>query len=198
MKKRIKNVVFIVAMLASVMSYASADYALNTKKISTILTLTNVKKGQKLVIKDADLSIIYKELIANDGIFSKGYDLTALPDGKYFFELEKDVEIVIMPFTVVSNEVKFEKEKEAFIYKPTVRTVDNIVYVSRLSLDTQPLKIKIYYRESFGDTTTLVFSEEIKNTKIIERIYELSKLKKGDYTIVFKTQNREFTERIKF
>ena len=44
----------------------------------------------------------------------------------------------------------------------------------------------------------MILSEEIENTKIVERIYELSKEKTGEYTIVFESQGRSFTEKIKF
>lgn len=198
MKNSIKNIVFVVAMVASMMSDASNTYASDTKEVSTVLTLADVKKGHQLLIKDTNLLVLYRESISKNGTYSKGFDLTALPDGSYYFELEKDVKIVIMPFTVAANEVTFEKEKEAIIYKPTVRVVDNIVYVSRLSLDTQPLKVEIYYDGALRDTSSLIFSEKIENTKIVERIYELSKRNKGEYTIIFKTQGRSFSERLKF
>jgi hypothetical protein len=198
MKKRIKNIAFVVAMLTSMMSYANTSYSLNTEKASTILTLTNVKKGHELLIKDTNLLVLYRESITKSGTYSKGFDLTALPDGDYYFELEKDVKIEITPFTVLLNQVTFVKEKEVTIYKPIVRIVDNKLFVSRLSFESQPMKVQIYYEEDFENNTSLIFSENIQNTKVVGRIYELSKQKKGDYTIVFKTQGRQFTERIKF
>ena len=60
------------------------------------------------------------------------------------------------------------------------------------------MKIEIYYREVIGNSSDLLFSEKIENTKVISRIYELSKEKKGSYTVVFTTEGREFTEKIKF
>jgi hypothetical protein len=198
MKRRIKNIVPMVAMMASVMGYANTDNSLKKEKVRAVLTLTDVKKGHELVIKDTNLLVLYRESIVQNGTYSKGFDLTALPDGNYFFELEKDVKIVIMPFTVTANKVKFEKEKEAIIFKPIMRVVNNKLLVSRLSFEAQPLNVEIYYEASFRETSSLIFSEKIEDTKIIERIYELSKRKKGDYIIVFTTQGREFTERIRF
>ncbi len=190
--------VLILMMTISVMSYANSVYSLDTKKGNTVLTLNNVKEGHELIIKDTNLLVLYRESIQQNGTYKKGFDLTALPDGDYYFELDKDVEIVIIPFKVTSNTVVFDKEKESIIYKPTVRVDDNHLFVSRLSLDVQPLKIKIYYRESFTHENSMIFSEEIENTKIVERIYELSKQKKGEYTVMFESQGRSFTERIKF
>ena len=198
MKKSIKNIVCILVMVISISSYGSSTYSLDTKKESTVLTLSNVKKGHQLLIKDANFLVLYREMIAQNGTYKKGFDLTSLPDGSYYFELEKDVEIVTIPFTVLSNEVHFDKEKETKIYKPTIRIADNKLCISRLSLEAQPMEIELYYRASIGESSELLFSEEIENTKIISRIYELSKEKKGSYTVVFTTQGREFTEKIKF
>jgi hypothetical protein len=184
-------------MSLSLVSYANSTYSLDNHKESTILTLNNVKKGHQLVIKDANLLILYKEAIQQSGTYSKGFDLTALPDGNYYFELDKDVEIVTIPFRVTASVVTFEKEKESVIYKPTVRLDDNHLFVSRLSLTAQPLTIKLYYRGSFGQGKDLIFAEEVENTKIVERVYELSKQKKGTYTIIFESEGREFVEYIK-
>lgn len=198
MKKRIKNIVYIVAIVASMMSYANTSTSFKKERVKTVLTLSDVKKGHELLIKDTNLLVLYRESITKNGTYSKGFDLTALPDGEYYFELDKDVQIIIMPFTVAANQVVFSKEKEVIIYKPTVRVVDHKLFVSRLSFETQPMEVEIYYEAPFEEHTGLIFSEKIENTKIIERIYELSKQKKGAYTIIFKTQGRSFSKRLKF
>jgi len=198
MKKRINNIVIMLVMMISVTIYADNKYSLDATKKSTVLTLNDVKKGHELVIKDSNLLVLYRESIAQSGTYTKGFDLTALPNGNYYFELDKDVEIVVIPFKVISNNVTFEKEKETIVYKPTVRAENNHLFVSRLSLDVEPLSIEIYYRESYDQSEDLIFSEKFENTKIVERVYELSKEKKGKYTIVFTSKDRQFTEHIKF
>jgi len=196
MRKRMNQIVCMVLMIVAMQSYANRKYSLDIYKESTVITFNNVKKGHQLVIKDANLLVVYKESIQKSGNYSKGFDLTALPDGDYYVELDKDIQIVIIPFTVASNIVTFKKENETVIYKPTVRLEDNHIFVSRLSMDVAPLNIKLYYTESFQQGRELLFSEEIENTKIVERVFELSKEKRGSYTIIFETQGRTFTERI--
>lgn len=198
MKKRIQKLVCLLLLAINMVSYASHSYVPSTKKTPTIVSFNNVKKGHQLIIKDANLLILYKESIQKNGHYSKGFDLTSLPDGTYYFELDKDVEICVIPFTVNANQVTFEKEKETIIYKPTVRLDGRYLYVSRLSLDTQPLKVELHYRESSQYEKTLLFSEEIKNKKIFERIYELSKEKKGEYILLFKSQGREFINKLTY
>lgn len=121
-----------------------------------------------------------------------------MPDGEYTVELDKDVQIVIIPFTVSSNTVTFQKENETVVYKPMVRLDGNHLFVSRLSLDVQPLQIKLYYTESIQQGRTLIYKEDIKNTKIVERVLQLSKEKKGTYVVTFESQGRTFTEYVNF
>jgi len=197
MKKRIKNIVFIVAMIASVISYANNYYSVNVKKNSTLLTLANVKKGHELIIKDMNSSVMYRELINQNGTYTKEFDFKSLPDGSYYFELDKDVEITIIPFSIEATKVTFERDKETIIYKPVIRVVDNKVFLSRLSLDEHPIEVKIYYDELSNDDA-LIFTENIEDTLIAERVYKLSKRKRGNYTLVFNTQGKSFIEHIKF
>jgi hypothetical protein len=199
MKKEVKKGILLVTMLAAMISYASRPAALD-KKVeikNTILSIHNVRQGQQLVIKDYNGIVLYKELIANSGAYHKGFDLTALPNGNYYFELDKETEVQIIPFKVLMNKVEFLKEKETKFFKPIIRFKDDKVLLSRLSFDNKPLEVKIYYDDYSGYSDyELIHSEKFKDTKIIERVYLLNKQKKGNYKVVIKTEGREFTESI--
>jgi hypothetical protein len=188
-----KKVILMVAMMATVMSYANeislAKYGRNLK--STALTIANAKEGNLLSIKNGYGIILYKEVIDQTGPYSKGFDLTTLPNGNYFFELEQDMVVKTIPFTVKYNEVIFNKEKETTMFKPFVREKNGLVYITKLALEKEPLTIKVY--GLYGGSSELLFSETIKDTQNIERIY---KLEKGKFKIVFYTNNLKFTEYI--
>jgi len=194
MKKVIRKGVLLLGILTTMASYANkVSYASTTKEIKkTSLILNNVKKGHQLLIKDVNGVVLYKELIKDSGLYTKGFDLTSLPNGNYYFELDKDFEIKTIPFKVASREVIFNKEEESIIFKPVVRMKDNLVLISRLSFNQKPLELKIYY----ADNNDLVYSEKIKEIPILERIYNFSNVKKGTYKIVIKTEGRIFIENI--
>lgn len=194
MKKVIRKGVIMLGILTTIASYANkVSYTSTTKEIKkTTLILNNVKKGHQLLIKDVNGIVLYKELIKGSGLYTNGFDLTSLPNGNYYFELDKDFEINTIPFKVFSSEVIFKKEEESTIFKPVVRLKDNLVLVSRLSFNEKPLELKIYYADN-GD---LVYSEKIKEIPILERIYNFSNVKKGTYKIVVKTEGRIFIENI--
>ncbi len=185
-----------VAMCTALLSNANGGSSFIPKKekeiAKTIVTFNDVREGQSLIIKDINGFILYKEFIKQSGLYSKAFDLTELPDGDYVFELEKDMEIKTIPFKVSSNKVNFLKEKETTIYKPYVLKKNNYIYINKLALNGEPLEIKIYYKES----SELIYSEKIKDTKSIQKAYKLSSNYKGDYTIVLNSNGREYYEYI--
>jgi len=196
MKKVIKKSILLVIVFTMMQGNVNANNFIPLKKEfkETALSLNNVKKGQRLLIKDSNGLVLYKEYIKDSGSYYKGFDLTSLPSGDYYFELDKDVEIKIIPFNVSSKTVAFYKEKEASIFKPIVRVKDNKLFISKLSLEKSPLTIKVY--QEYSVDNRLLHTETIENTKIIERIYTLPKTKEVKYKIVFKTEGREFVEYI--
>ena len=200
MKKEVKTGILLITMLATMLSNASKPEMVekNLKIENTTLSIHNVKQGQQLIIKDSNGIVLYKEMIDKSGMYNKGFDLTALPNGDYYFELDKDIEVQVIPFKVVMNKVEFMKEKETKFFKPVIRFKDNKILLSRLSFNQKPLEVKIYYDDNnyYGDDYLLLHTEKFKDTKIIERVYELDKFKKGSYKVVVKTEGREFTESI--
>lgn len=183
-----------VTMFATLLSFAneSSFFTIKNDAEKTSLTLENVKAGNLLSIIDDNGMTLYKELIQKPGIYTKGFDLTSLPDGNYTFELDKDVEITTIPFSVNSNIVLFNKELEKTIYKPIVRVKNEKAYITKLSLNKEPLEIKVYFTDA--DIFELVHTEKIENTQNIEKIYELTGLGKGSYKLVFKSEGKEFSE----
>lgn len=191
MKRLAKTSLVIVVMFTTMLSVANEFTTLTKEKTSKITNVTfeNVKKGALLLIKDKNSLVLYKELIERSGKYTRGFDLTALPDGSYYFELDKQVEINITPFVVKSNVVTFNKSEQHTINKPFVTIKRDRIMVSKLALENQPLEIKIYDENSY-----LIFSDKLENGQILERIYDVSKVAKGNYKIVLKSDGREFVK----
>jgi hypothetical protein len=195
MKKVINKSIIMVAMCTALLSNANEGSSFIPKKeiAKTIVTINDVKEGQKLLIKDLNGFILYKELIKESGLYSKAFDLTELPDGDYIFELEKDLEIKTIPFNVIFNKVTFLKEKETSIYKPYVIMKKNYIYVNKLALNGEPLEIKIYY-DGDNNSHELIYSETIKDIKTIGKAYKLMNHATGDYKVVLTSNNRTYYE----
>lgn len=183
-----------VTMFATLLSFANETsfYTIKNEAKTTSLTLSNVKKGNLLSIKDTHGITLYKELIKESGIYTKGFDLTSLPDGDYVFELDKDVEISSIPFSVASNIVSVSKNLEKTIYKPITVLKDDMVYITKLSLNEAPLEVEVFFTDS--NNYELVYSEKIENTINIEKAFKLTGLEKGSYKIVYHSEGREYTK----
>jgi len=196
MKKTIKHSLAVMAMLGVITSYANftPTIPLNENVKTTILKLDDVGEGQRLLIRSEKGTILYRESISKTGGYQREFDLTSLPDGNYFFELEKDVEIQIIPFTVSSNTVEFSKENKVTIFKPIIRTKGSKLLVSKLTLDARPMTLEIYFNDPESSNYERIYSETIENTKAIERIYSLEKNVPGTYKVVTKSEGRVYTQ----
>ncbi len=199
MRKFIKNTLVIVVLFTALLANANAPLTHLKDARKTTLTLNNVKQGDILLIKNTYDVVMYKEKIKTSGSYIKGFDLTDLPKGDYFFELNKDSEIKIIPFYVSNNTVAYKTGKESIIFKPSIKSIENKVYISKLSLNQKPLDIKVYYESIEGDDFNLIYSETINNdAKNIGRVLSLDGKLDGTYKVVTKTEGRTFVDYIQF
>lgn len=195
MKKLTKKSVLVLGLFASMLTFAHGEVNPIKEKEPKVTSVSfkKVKLGSKLSIKDGDGIVLYKESIVKAGDYSKGFDLTTLPNGDYYFELDSELKIVIIPFNVVSNQVVFKKEEKSTIFKPYVRVKDDMVFVSRVSYEESPMEFNIYYAENYD----FVLSEKVEDQVHLRKIYDFSEAKKGNYLFVFKSNGRKFTKTIK-
>ncbi|GAA4966903.1 hypothetical protein [Algibacter aquimarinus] len=187
--KTLKKSLLVVTVFTAMLGNANEIFTDKVNLKKTALILKDVKAGNQLTIKDSNGIILYKELINFSGTYKKGFDLTALPDGNYFFVVDKDLEIKTIPFTVKLNDVVFDKTKEAVVYKPFVRQKDGLTYISKLALESEPLEIKIY--AVVNGFYELAYTEKIEGKQTINRVF---KLKKGNYKIELNSNNQDFTK----
>ncbi|OEK06181.1 hypothetical protein A8C32_19335 [Flavivirga aquatica] len=195
--KHSKKGILMVTLFATLLSFASevSFYTIKNDSERTSITLTNAKQGNLISIKDNHGIVLYKETVQQTGVYTNGFDLTSLPNGSYIFELDKDLEINTVPFIVNSSNVMFDKNLEKTIFKPYIKVNDHLVFVTKLSLNKEPLSIDIYLdNAAFSTNYELIHSDKIKDTKHIEKVYKLLDLEKNTYKIVVKTENREFSK----
>ncbi len=110
MKNLIKKSIVLVVLFTTLLVNANEISSLRNLKDekTTMLTLLNVKKGNQLIMKDAFGKVLYRQSISNSGEFVKGFDLTSLPNGKYYFLLKGDLQKKIIPFRINKNVQKVE------------------------------------------------------------------------------------------
>ncbi len=127
MKNLIKKSIVLVVLFTTLLVNANEISSLRNLKDekTTMLTLLNVKKGNQLIMKDAFGKVLYKQSISNSGEFVKGFDLTSLPNGKYYFLLKGDLQKKIIPFRINKNKLEYKKEKESTLEKTLSKSKKN-------------------------------------------------------------------------
>lgn len=193
MKTIKRNLLVVVFMLGTLVNYANEkkdfNFIKNSKKVR--VEFNNVKIGHSLIIKDNSGYILYEEDINKKGQLTKFFDFSSLKDGHYIIELNKDFEILTKPFFIKSKKVIFDKTSEELIFKPVIRTKENLVYLSKISFDEKPLKVTISYKDSE------IYSETIDAKNLINRVYKLNKSEKGNYRLDIKTNGRLYSKNFK-
>ncbi|WP_088324732.1 hypothetical protein [Polaribacter tangerinus] len=191
MKNSLKKLAIVVLMLGTLVNYANekSTSILEGKKIK--ITYKYVKAGNTLSIKNENGTTLYKLEIKKTGVFSKIYDFSSLNDGKYYTELEKDYEIITKNFAIKSNAI-VSLEEDTVTFKPVIRTENNLILISKIDFHKTPISLTIYYND---DT---IYSEKIIDSEdILNRIYQVSKDKKGSYRVVLNSNNRLYTKEFK-
>ena len=188
MRTTIKTILLVTLMFGTLISYANEDTK-STSKVAVKRVKVEykaVKKGHALTIKNENGITIYKQVIQNSGTYSKTFDLTNLEDGLYITELEKDYEIVIKKIEVKDGFVTFLKEENKTIFKPVIRTEGDLVLISKIAFNKQPIKVVLYYYNN------VILSEKMEGKDILNRVYKLSETKKGAYKVIVYTDNRMY------
>jgi hypothetical protein len=188
-----KQIITIALVISSLVSFSNTEIKNNftnkTKKVK--IEFKNVKKGHSLTIKDKNGLELYSETISKNGNLSKILDVTSLDEGDYVVEMDKDYEIVIKKFQVSPNQVILVSDEEKIIFKPVIRNQENMVMVSKIEFEAEPTQIAIYFENE------VIFSETVKATTILNRVYRLDLEKKGAYTVVVYNQDRKYSNSFK-
>jgi len=191
-----KSLVIVMLFTAIVTSATDTDNSIkftviNSKLID--LKLQNSDGDILISVKDIEGHVLYSENY--EGInFSKKYNLAALPNGDYFFEIEGRTKMKLMPFKVSSKKVSFNNEIETIYYfKPIVRRDKNLVYVSKVTLNKEESLTVSLYDENLNE----LYSEDLSGALSLGKVLNISKLEKGNYKLVLKSGNKIFTEKIK-
>jgi hypothetical protein len=182
-----KYLVLVMMFVGTFISYANeSNNSLNIRDGKRVkIAFKTVKKGHTLSIKNENGVVMHSQEIKNSGSYAQLFDLSRLEKGNYTTELEKDFKIVIKYFSVLDGQVFFKNEK--IIFKPVIRIKENLILISRMNFQKEPLKITLYYNDE------IILSEEVEGADdILNRVYRVSKKIKGDYKVIVNTNKRAY------
>ena len=185
---KINKIILVALMFGTLISYANENINTEDAKKTVKVEFNNVKKGQTLTIKNSNGLTVYNNEIQNSGDYSKTFDFSALENGVYAVELNKDFEIVIKQFYVENGLVSFINNNNEKIFKPIIRTEGKLLLISKISFNNEPLNVTLYYNDE------AVLSETISGDKLLQRVYKLSEQKVGSYKVIISSNNRTYVK----
>jgi recombinational DNA repair protein RecT len=181
MKTLLKFTLLIALISGSYSGYASA-------KLNDSSTVQYVNEGNFIKVFNKFGEVIYSGKITNTGKLTQLYDFTQLENGIYTIEINKDFEIETNSIQVKNRKVTFIQNKKERIFKPVFRTKDAQLIISKLGLDTNEMKVELYYE---GE---LIYSDAVKGNEVLNRVYKLDENLPGEYSAVVMANDRTFTE----
>lgn len=188
MKLFTTRVLLVALMLGTLTSFAN-NSDLGAKKIK--IAFTDVKKGHELTIKNYEGIILHSEEVEREGDLVKIFDFSKLENGNYTLELEKDFEIIIKSIKVNNDGILFDETSKKMIFKPVVRTKNNLLMISKISFDKKPTNVTLFFNDE------IILSETVVSEDLLNRIYKLDENQKGDYKVIIKNNNRSYSNQFK-
>ncbi|WP_339664352.1 hypothetical protein [Maribacter arcticus] len=189
MKNLVKFTTVVAFMFATVAGMAR-EPKLNLLSVgkakSVVLTMDASSKGVQVILKDADLNVIYSEKMS-EGQFSKKLNLKDLNDGAYY--LSADDNFKSYSYTIVLSNNTMNVVETAEDIKPFFRKTSNMIYLNYLNLDKAKLSIKIFDAES-----RTVFTQEVTDEMIVEKAFNFADAFPGTYTVTVKSEGKTYTE----
>lgn len=181
MKKMIRRITVVALILG-----LNTVQAHNVSDQLKTLNILKENKGQKVVIRNIEGTVIHSELLDDNNNFN--FNLASLKDGLYLLEYDRGFEIKIESVAVRSNKVFYLENTETIIFKPVVRIENGKVLISKIAFGDEPVKVKLYFE---GE---LILSEELKDSSVVNRVYRLKENIEGEYRLSIISNNRVYTE----
>ncbi len=190
-KSVIKSLVFILALLLTGNLTASVS---NTLKIeadgiqkSVFLSFDDAINGEvTILLIDDNGAILHKEVVANQPVFTKKFNLKNLPAGKYYLEVSDDLAKVVQPLKISVATLEIDPTSRTKTYKPVYQFENNRLNINFLALNSDKIDVSISNAQD-----QLVLSEVFKTAgKPFGQRFDLSKLERGKYSIKINAGNQ--------
>lgn len=145
----------------------------------------NTASNFQISIENSNGEVIYyKETAADSKDFRKIFDFSNLDAGEYTLTATIDGATTERAFNVEKNKIAVGKEKTAL--EPYFTFNDGVLAVSFLNFSEENLLLNFY------DNNGLVYSKELGDKFAVTEGFDLSKLARGNYTVVLSTESRNY------
>lgn len=190
MKKIVRSIAMVAIMFASATNMAN-EPKLRAETTSKSLVLELDAQSTKTSVKflDSEGEVIYFDTNPDSETYIKKFDLSTLPEGTYFIEIENDLKELVYTINIDTENIGIGEKHESL--KPVFRKQGDKVLLNLLNLNKENVEIKILDAEN-----RVVFNEQVSNEIIIQKAFNFSGAKNESYSIVVKDANGTYYENV--
>lgn len=163
--------------------------AVNQKFVN--LSLENFDGNFTVYLKDFDGIVLYQcNFVQNK--FSKLYDVSGLPKGDYYFEIEGSAKMRKIPFKINFDKTLVINESNTVYYKPVVRVNNNKLYITKPGVNSENILVKVFDSEA-----KILIEKELQSCENLDCAIDISNLKSGEYKIYLSINSKTFVHKIR-
>lgn len=160
-----------------------------TKKIS--VTLSELNSPTKIELLDQQ-GIILTSTKVKSMNYQSIFDLTVLPEGKYFLSIQLGTKEWVQPIKVEANKVNIDKKAVREYFSPVFHTSGNKLDLVLLNQFLSPVEIHI-----LNENGQTIFNEKLGSVLRVEKRFDLSTLEAGTYTMIVNAHDRNYYHTIR-
>ncbi len=184
-----------VTMLLAFVAFANTLMATGNLKVNilpinsetAVVAISNaeVSNFQISIANNKGEVVYYKETESASNDYRKVYDFSDLENGDYKLSVNVDKMTTEREFSIKNHNIAVGNEKSHI--EPFFAYEDGILKLSFLNFSEEKLNLNFY------NENELVYTKEIGNDFSVQEGFNLSRLDKGDYSVVLSTNDKSYT-----
>ena len=193
MKTTSKIIAIAFVLLGSSMNVFSTDPSksvyiklLGNKNFAIYMSGVYAEQTQ-VSLRDGENNVIHEEMLKENELYSKKFNLQQLASGRYILELETETNIERIPLLLTDNELTFLTNEKQLFYKPFMRHDGNVLDLMHFAPEEASMEMLVTDKYN-----NVVFKEELKKDIKVERQYDFSAFATGTYYVTVGTQGRQY------
>jgi len=158
---------------------------LNSETAVVAISTVDAANLQISIENDRGEKVYYKETDAENKDYRKVFDFSNLDRGDYKLTVTTNGLTTERTFSIDSENIAVGKEKS--LIEPYFAYKNGVLKVSYLNFPEENVNLNFYANSD------LVYSKEIGTKFNVTEGYDLSKLEKGNYSVVLSTDSKSYT-----
>lgn len=152
-----------------------------------VVELSGFSGAVVIALSDDKEQALMEEKVPAGESFSKILDLSRLKPGQYFIQVVSELRETVQPLHITAADVILYEGQRMEYFAPSVRLTGRYLDVNWFNTRVATMEIAILDTDG-----TEIFKDTLRNVVRVERRYNLSNLRRGQYTVRLTTPRRNY------